>query len=227
MGLTLDQARKQIDSILARYDTARKRGPRSILPSAITAGKTYEAWVLCDVLEKLTTLEGYSATLQAGARVVLKSAPGPINSTYAHFRLDHPHRARLDLWTDVEFVTLSASRRGIPAALVATADYHELDIVVVPTGTLDRPRHSDIKIGVECKNVGYTKDMLRALLGVRRELSLLVSPEERTDFTAWPRNEVPAHPSSCLLGYSTDARISAYAQAAAVFGVDLMHEPLP
>ena len=81
-------------------------------------------------------------------------------------------------------------------------------------------------IGVECKNPTYRKDMLRGLLGVRRELSYLYDPTP-TPFRAWPRPVVPAIPPSCLLAFATDPRVTDFAAPGEVFGIDFLHEPLP
>ncbi len=227
MGLTLPKTRERIDRILERYRAASGGPSASVLPAAVTSGKTYEAWVLCRVIEQLVNNEGYDAVLVESDRVVLKSAPGPINRSYAHFELRRSGSLRFEVWTDIEFVTLSAAMRGVPSGAELPCDYHELDIVVVPHGLSGRPRHDQIALGVECKHVSYTKDMLRSLLGVRRELSLLTTPAEPTEFATWPRDEVPAHPPSCLLACSSDRRIEDFTEPAETFGVDLRFEPLP
>jgi len=76
---------------------------------------------------------------------------------------------------------------------------------------------------VECKNTGYTKDLLKSILGIRRELSLL-RDDQRTRFSKWPRRLVPADPPSCLLVYSTDSAVLDYASPGEVFGIDFVHE---
>jgi hypothetical protein len=114
-----------------------------------------------------------------------------------------------------------------PVALpLSSGDYHELDIIAVPAGMAGRPPHASVFIGVECKNTGYTKDLLRFLLGVRRELSLL-RDAQATCFTAWPRGTVPADPASCLMVYSTYPAVSSFQGPGGVFGVDFVHLPLP
>jgi len=224
--MNLEEARQQIDQILAGYQLANGESPTSILPVAVTAGKTYEAWVLCRVLQHLHHDEGYEITLQGSSMIRLKSAPGPINSGYAHFYLTRRAGDDLEVWTDVEFLTLSAAQRGVTPSLAERCDYHELDVMVVPAGTLDRPGIEAVRIGVECKNLTYQKDMLRALLGVRRELSFLTEPM-RTPFHIWPRTAVPATPPSCLLAYGSDPAILSYAAPGQVFGIDFIYEPLP
>jgi hypothetical protein len=226
VALTLNEARRRIDHVLGGYQRAAGGTGRSVLPATVTAGKTYEAWVLCDVLEHLHRDEDFTITLMKSSLVRLKSAPGPINRGYAHFRLTRSGREDLEVWTDIEFIALSASYRRVGSSSADRCDFHELDVVVVPAGLAGRPRFEDIRIGVECKNLAYQKDMLRGLLGVRRELSLLREPLA-TGFSAWPRRSVPAEPPSCLLAYGTDPGILDYAPPGETFGIDFVYEPLP
>lgn len=222
--LTPQEVKTRIDGILRRYQ-ARGGAAPSVVPPALTAGKLYEAWVVCSVLERLRVDEGYSIVLRRATNVTLKSAPGPINRTYPYFELTASGSPSLEVWTDIEFMALShAQRAGFGPPL--PGDYHELDVVVVEAGTDGRPTHAQILLGVECKNTGYSKEMLRGILGVRRELSLLVDPVA-TGFRTWPRAVVPANPPSCLLVYSTDPGVAAYAAPGGVFGIDFIHEPLP
>jgi hypothetical protein len=226
MALTFDRAQKQIDRIFGSYQAAVGSSRRSLLPPTLTAGKIYEAWVLCRVLEHLSQQERYTVTLRESSKICLKSAGGPINRAYAHFQLDRAGSRSLEVWTDVTFLTLSASHRHVVSKSAERCDYHELDVVVVPSGTQGRPTIKDICIGVECKNLSYEKEMLRALLGVRRELSLLSGPEP-TGFRSWPRRTVPADPPSCLLAYGTDRQILDFAPPGQTFGIDFFYEPLP
>lgn len=220
--MNFDSARVQIDTILANYAQAKHASGQSVLPSNLTAGKVYEAWALCRVLERLRAEEGYDVVLHESTKVLLKSSPGPINRGYSHFELRHPARESLEVWTDVEFTAMSARNRHTHRP----CDYHELDVVVVPAGTTGRPGHAAVRIGVECKNTGYTKGLLRSLLGVRRELSLL-QHDVRTGFSRWPRALVDADPPSCLICFSTDPLVDSYRDPALFYGVDLVYEPLP
>jgi hypothetical protein len=79
---------------------------------------------------------------------------------------------------------------------------------------------------VECKNTEYTKSLLKEILGVRRELSLLQGAELRTRFSKWPRQTVPAKPASCLTVYATHPVVLEYARPGSVFGIDFYHEEL-
>jgi hypothetical protein len=229
MSVDVTQAKQRIDTIMDGYQQAVGMQPHSVFASTATrvsasvAGKVYEAWVLCEVLERLRVDEAYAATLRGASTVTLKSSPGPINPGYSYFEL-YDGTTRLELWTDVEFLTYSHDARS-PAS-PAAGEYHELDIVIVPAGTTDRPRHDEVVIGVECKHTTYRKELLRAVLGVRRELSLLVPPQP-TPFFVWPRRDVPASPPSCLLAYCSSASIQQYDEPGATFGIDFIHEPLP
>jgi hypothetical protein len=107
----------------------------------------------------------------------------------------------------------------------AKGDYHELDILVVGAGTTGRPRHDQIWLGVECKNTGYEKGLLKEILGIRRELSLLTDWQP-TKFARWPRASVRATPPSCLLVYSTDEDVADYSAPGNTFGIDFIHEAM-
>ncbi len=220
MPLTLDQAKARVDAIFAAYASASTSSTPSLLPANLTDGKMYEAWVLSVILEKLHLIEGYDIQLVNSSKVVLKTSGGPINPAYPHFVLSSAGLLVAEVWTDVEFVTMSHQRRGSPP--ISPADYHELDIVVVPIGTTGRPRHDEVLFAIECKHSAFTKAMARAALGVRRELSLLTDTTE-TVFSVWPRSAVPAHPPSVFSVYSSDPGVAAHDDAGQVFGVDFEH----
>lgn len=222
MALTLAQVKTRIDGILGKYASTGAPAT-SLVSSQLTAGKVYEAWVLCDVLSHLRYDEGFTITLRQGNKPRLKSAPGPINRAYPYFAIQGPYWSG-EVWTDVEFLTLSYSQRG--AVLPQSSDYHELDILVVPPGTTGRPTHDEVVLGVECKNTSYSKGLLREILGVRRELSYLQQPQQ-TRFTTWPRSQVRAHPPSCLLVCTTDPGATNHQETGNIFGIDFTHVPLP
>lgn len=214
-----ESAREAIDRVINGFAGATKR---LALPPADNAGKLYEAWVLTRLLEQLRDHEGFDITLREARELRLKSAPGPINRDYAHFLLERPGLA-LEVWTDVEFIALSALRRGVGA--ISSCDFHELDIVAVPAGTNDRPPCGAILLGVECKNTPCRKDLLRSSLGVRRELSY-IHEDLPTAFTSYPRATVPAYPASCLMVFSTDRRVEDFKPPGDIFGVDYKYEPI-
>lgn len=179
--------------------------------------------MLSRVVERLAVDEGYSLSLIGGTKIQLKSAPGPINRSYPRIEQKRGGTCVAELWTDVEFLSLSHCKS--PGASVTKGSYHELDLVIVHSGLSGRPRCDAIWLGVECKNTRYQKGLLKEILGIRRELSF-VTDDRATNFKVWPRRRVPADPASCLLVYSTDANVGDYAAPGQVFGIDFIHEPM-
>jgi hypothetical protein len=221
--MTRDQIQRQLEQIFQRHLGATPTVTQGLVPPTISAGKLYEAHVLSRIVERLALYERYQLTLVGGLKLQLKSAPGPINRSYPRIELKRSGRSVAELWTDVEFLTLSHC--SSPGSTVTKGSYHELDVVIVDPGLTGRPRCDALWLGVECKNTGYQKGLLKEILGIRRELSLLVE-ERATRFRTWPRSSVPANPASCLLVYSTDAVVSDYSAPGKMFGIDFIHEPM-
>jgi hypothetical protein len=219
-------AKRKIETLLRRFVTASSQSAySSVIPAAMTAGKLYEAHVLSKVIEALATRESYSIRLINGMFLPLKSAPGPINRSYAYFELRRSGSLRAEIWTDVEFLSFSCHQRG-KRYLPDRGDYHELDIIVATAGISGRPQYSDIWLGVECKNPAtYGKNLLKEILGIRRELSLLADARA-TRFTNWPRSIVPANPPSCLMVYTTDSSVTSYSGPGETFGIDFVYESI-
>jgi hypothetical protein len=217
--------KRKIEGLLRRFVTASSQSAySSVIPAAMTAGKLYEAHVLSRVIEALATQEGYSIRLINSTFLPLKSAPGPINRGYAYFELRQSGTLRAEIWTDVEFLSLSCDRRGKKYS-PDLGDYHELDIIVTMPGLNGRPSYAEIWLGVEFKKTAYTKNLLKEILGIRRELSYL-QDEGPTRFAKWPRTIVPAYPPSCLMVYTTDQDVANYSGPGDVFGIDFVYEPV-
>ena len=140
----------KVEALLKRFAAASSQAAySSVIPKSLTTGKLYEAHVLSLVIEKLSVQEGYRVVLKNSAFLPLKSAPGPINRSYAYFELWRSRTLCAEIWTDVEFLSLSCARRGNTSA-PGKGDYHELDIIVAEPGLCGRPSHSSIWLGVEC-----------------------------------------------------------------------------
>jgi hypothetical protein len=201
----------------------KKADIEGLIPKALTAGKLYEAYVLALVCQQLKSHENCTLTLIGSSKITLKSSPGPINSAYPYIRVDRNGQHFANIWTDIEFTSLSASQSGkVPLTL---GDYHEMDIAVLSPGASARPLPAQVLLAVECKNTGYQKSLLREILGVRRELSLLQAPVP-TAFSIWPRAMVPADPPSCIAVYSSDPSVLNYSGPSSFFGIDFFHQPL-
>lgn len=222
--MTKEDLKNRITDIFDNLFPSAANADKDLVPATLTDGKLYEAYIVAVVAENLAVEEGFDLVLSNGNHVQLKSSPGPINRNYPRIQLNHSGRTVAELWTDIEYLTLSyaGSARGTPNK----GDYHELDIVVVPHGANGRPRHDQIWLGVECKNVDYDKSLLKEILGIRRELSLLQSPQS-TMFSSWPRSRVPADPPSCVLVYASKPKVLEYSDPGELFGIDFVHEPLP
>jgi hypothetical protein len=221
--MTARQIENQIKTILTTHLAGPSAGLGRLVPPAISQGKLYEAYVVAKIVENLTVENGYQLLLVGGQKFYLKSAGGPINPAYPRIQLNQNGACVAELWTDVEFLSLSYCIRNF--GQVTKGDYHELYVLVVEVGTTGRPRPEDVWLGVECKNTGYEKTLLKQILGIRRELSLLQTPAP-TRFPKWPRKMVPASPPSCLVVYSTDSSVTEYAAPGAIFGIDFFYEPM-
>lgn len=213
----------KITKALRKGISAKKSALADLIPESLTAGKAYEAYVLGLVCERLHVDEGFSLRLIGGKKIVLKSSPGPINTSYPHIAVFQGQQHIANIWTDVEFKTLSATMSGKPS--LSLGDYHEMDIAVVVPDAAARPTPDQVLLLVECKNTGYQKSLLREILGIRRELSFL-SPLSPTQFSTWPRSVVPADPPSCIAVFSTDPDVLSYCDPGITFGIDFFHEPL-
>lgn len=214
-----EKLKKKIRAAFKKYMTADSRELSTVVGRIDGPGKLYEALILGLLAEKLVREEGCDLELVGGSALRLKAAPGPINRDYGVVRVTRNGDVMGELMTDVEFMGLGRELAG-PSTPASLGDYHELDILMVPSGTAGRPIHREVLLGVECKNTFFQKHYLREALGLRRELSLL-KEKQPTVFETWPRRLVPAEPSSCLLVYSSDYRVTDYAASGTPFGIDL------
>jgi hypothetical protein len=222
--MTAAEARKRITQAFAKVFGISPSSASKVLPLGDPLGKLYEAYVLTQVVRELRIKEGLQADLVNSRSLTLKAGGGGINRSYPFVQLKKNGRVWAELWTDIYFTTLScdsARRTGSPLA----CDYHEMDIVVVPPRTSGLPCNSDIWLAVECKARPYGKNLLREILGIRRELSYLDHPVS-TRFTVWPRSSVPANPPSCIMVYSTDPDAANCQPAGDRFGIDFVHCPI-
>ena len=214
----------RIELALDSYLVGGTAGMGSLVNDDVTYGKLYEAFVLSLVVTNLAAIEGLDLRLSTGTKVVLKSAPGPINYSYPHIQISRNGVHVANIWTDVEFMAYSCAQSNTVAT--EPGHYHELDIVIADATASRRPRPEEMWLGIECKYRSYSKSFLREILGVRRELGLLHNPPLRSHFQEWPRKYVPAKPPVCLIAYSSDSAIGSYSFPGELFGVDFEHVPM-
>jgi hypothetical protein len=221
--MTAAQIKKEIKSVLYNHLAGPSAVLAKLVPSSVPEGKLYEAFILARIVENLALQDGYELRLVGGDKIYLKTGGGPINPAYPRIQIHANGTCVAELWTDIEFLALSRWRRNF--GQITKGDYHELDILVVEAGTTGMPTPDKIWLGVECKHTSYEKSLLKQILGIRRELSLL-QPPVATRFPKWPRVAVPADPPSCLVVYSTDSSVTEYAAPGDVFGIDFFYQPM-
>lgn len=224
--MTERQIKYTITRTFRRYMSAPSKRRFNPIPKSLAPGKMYEAYILSLIARELTRKEGLTLKLAAGSNLRLRCSPGPISRNYPHIDVFDSQGVKIaELWTDVEFLTLSYAQRGSPNP-VEPGDHHELDILMVKPDLQGRPPHDSILLGVECKNTKYRKGLLREILGVRRELSLLTAQPVHTCFKYWPQISVRANPPSSLIVYTTSSDVRDYDTPGQVFGIEFFYEPL-
>lgn len=219
-------AEAAIRSVFGAYGIASSTIPAGA--SSHARGKVYELYVLTQVIRHLRSL-GYRISFShpSGA-VKFKSSPGLLKASDPHFSVSLPgHKPTFDVYVDIEFQTLGSSRmRG--RALSDLSEHHEIDIGVFRHGLNNaRPAHTDVALAVECKAVvSLSKAVIRGILGLRRELSLLSPP--RTSVLAAIAGhsvpDVPAEPPSEVWLVTTDPNVSRYSNSPATFGIYCIHD---
>lgn len=168
---------------------------------------------------------GFTLTFK-GASLQFKGSPGKIKKSEPHFEITSPNRttASLYLFVDIEFETLGSQYVGVSDNSLR----HEIDIVVVDVDS-GYPTYKNIAFGVECKAVSnFAKSILKEVLGVRRELSLL-DRETKSLLSARggrPSVTVPAKPPSEYWLAYIDPAGNSYKASPAAFGVEFKHMPI-
>lgn len=220
--ISLAKAKSRIRSAFKNFSSTGAIG--SIIPPKANAGKLYEVIVLADLIERLTVQEGLNLAFVGGAKLYLRTSGGPIDPSYPHIEISRSGTLVARLFTDIEFLTLSATRAGKTSPLYY-GDCHEVDLIIVDVGTTGYPTPDEIWLAVECKHTIYQKSLLRESLGVRRELSYLAE-DQSTAFNNWPRATVPAFPPSCLMVCCSQLSVLDYATPGPTFGIDFEYIPV-
>lgn len=211
-------ARREIARIFSAYKRL-SAGDRDRV-NKLRGGKLYELYVLSYVLERLRA-RGFRISFY-GRTLRFKSSPGQIRRADPHFELRSPTTgAAYWIFVDIEFETLGSARVQVSDRSLR----HEVDIVVVSVDS-GYPKHSDILLGVECKAVAnFSKSILKEVLGVRRELSLVGRSQSSLLSVAGgsPNVDVPADPPSEYWLAYIDPIGDVYAESPKAFGVEFMH----
>lgn len=200
---------------------------RNVRPSLVRAGKgkVYELYCLAQTVMFLDGLTGVSVRLEDGATgttVDFKSSPGMIDRNRSHFVVNGMG-PDLELHTDIEVQTLSSS---LPGGTVGLSSYHEIDLVLV-AGAQDRrrPDRNQIVLGVECKaQANFKKEIVRQVLGVRRELSVIGRPAQRRLMPPHGGSQfINAHPASEYWLAFVDPKGRLYRSGPEKFGIEFLN----
>lgn len=215
-----EKAIRAINSVFSKYKKIRKADSTNL--KELTDGKLYELFVLGQVLRQLRA-RGFRIKF-IGTTLEFKAAPGFIDANDPHFEIFSPGASAPDfkLYTDIEFRTLGSSMSNDPGA----SSYHELDIVIVRAEATGRPRFDQVALGVECKSTAkFKKSILKEVLGVRRELSLLSDDQlsALSRFEDVETKQVPADPPSEFWLAHIDPSGSLYESSPRMFGIQFQN----
>lgn len=212
-------AKSEIRKFFKKHGVSAKKAAASA-----SDGKVYELYCLVQTLDWLKS--EYPVTVRfVGSTVDFKASPGNIDRSKSYFEIAGGGHT-LELHTDIEIQTLGSALSG------GTGDnsgYHEIDLVLitpfVPNG--QKPRHDQLSLGVECKaHANFGKGIVKQVLGVRRELSLLVQNtpcDLDTRFGSTTIRRMNAQPASLYWLAFTDSKGLNYSQSPAAFEIDFKH----
>ncbi|MCF6446150.1 hypothetical protein [Nereida sp. MMG025] len=214
--MNITDAKKAVEDFFNTHGSCAKTAT-----SKAKVGKVYELYCIAKTLEELKAT--YGVTVQfVGPAVQFKASPGKIDRTKSYFIIER-NGHRFELHTDIEVRTLGSTSASTHTDLSA---YHEIDIVVVPPSATDRPDHYDVLLGVECKaHANFGKGIVKQVLGIRRELSLLTdeNPACLAHAFGFTSPMVPSYPPSEYWLAYIDPKGSNYSQSPGVFGIRFEH----
>jgi hypothetical protein len=214
--------KKKITTTLKAHANVSPARTQNLLPMKSLQGKLYEAHILATICEGLTIQEGLRISFVGGNILMLRQKGGPINRSYPYFKVWKDTTLFAELFTDLYFATLSYKMRGAPKHK-AYGDYHELDIAILQPGQTGYPQQTEVMLAVECKNTSINKNIIRELLGFRRELSFYLRNSQPTHFKVFPTNQTHSEPNSVHMFYCSDNRINRYTLNCIQFGILLRH----
>jgi hypothetical protein len=214
-----------ISSVLIAHASVATSTTKDLLPVTDLKGKLYEAHVLSRIIENLHTRELCTISLAgiSSTTLTLKRKGSDITNAFAYFEVVRNGVPFGEIYTDTYFSTLSLQRTTLVNTNPAT--YHELDIVMVPPGTLGRPDYKIIMLAVECKATLMQKSIFREVLGFRKEMGGRKTAI-RTAFNHWPVLLINNDPGSVHLFYCSSSGTTKYQVAGEFFGILVEHEPL-
>lgn len=213
------QAKKAISD----YFTNHKAAMAATLTKA-TGGKIYELYCLAKTLEWLSSTYGAHILLNGPRVVSFKASPGNLDRSKSYFVVRKGPWV-FELHTDIQVRTLGASH--LPGH-VDLSGYHEVDLVLIDPAVMNgsMPRHDQLVLGVECKShAKFEKGIVKQVLGIRRELSLLTQPQESILDTCFGRSgyvgaPIRAEPASLYWLSYVDPKGDRYSDSPGFFGIE-------
>lgn len=225
--MDLGTLKNEIVNMLQENVEASEKSDYQVIKDDEKAGKLYEAYILASVCSSLKNEEGLRLELSVGEKIYLKRGTGPINRAYPCIEAYRGDELVAEIWTDVCFLSQSYLRTSTYSKSKAPqyGDYHELDILMVEPNLESYPRPEQIWLGIECKNTGMRKGILKEILGVRRELSFINEPRN-TKFKKWPQIEARSNPPCCLMLFSSDEAVEKYTNAGNFYDVKFIYQEM-
>lgn len=222
--VSAEKAKAAIESVFAAIGHSLAAVPLEVRKP--TAGKVYEVTVLAEVLVDLRRRGFFLSFSNPHKKIELKGAAGMLDPSDPHFdvRTSPSSTVAFEVFMSVEFLTMGSANGSVGDL----SDRHEIDVGVFDAGLSGYPSHSHVALAVECKAVTpFTKALIRGILGLRRELSLLDAPRPSKLAVALghfsPR--VPAEPASEVWLAASDWRVSQYQGSPAHYGIICKHIP--
>ena len=218
--MNVNDFKKDIETFFNRYG-------KIIVQTAkpLEKGKIYELYCLSRTVKELKSRYGLFVIFNGKGRSIdFKASPGKLDRNKSYFVLQG-RMETFELHTDIEFLTLGIDLQA-NARPLDRSQYHEIDIMVLKAGVLGRPKFSHLALGVECKaHANFSKQTLKQVLGVRRELSL-VDELQPTKLATASKLLVPrvraAPPSEYWLAYP-DPGGNHYKESPNAFGIEFKH----
>jgi hypothetical protein len=202
----------------------------SLVGQSKAQDKLYELKALLETMDLLPGGAAKSFHLVGAASPRFRYKGGRIvRNQWPHIQMRIANQPYAELWNNIEFASLSAIDEHRTPGYPTYGDTHELDIVVTRIGQPDGyPPYADIEFGVEVKDRPYNKELLKALLGVRREMAYVYSgpPPAGVCRHAWWSIQGPgAVPDSALVAFASGGEITKYDGPEVRFGLKMIHLP--
>ncbi|MBL0730621.1 hypothetical protein [Piscinibacter sp. HJYY11] len=208
------------------FDIAAK-APTPLKLQVMTRDKLFEMLVLARLLRAFRRAYPKASIVHVppskggkASELVVASKPALADrKRFSHFDLfDDAGNPMGEVWTSVEFESLSWDRNGGAPGKAPREARHELDVCVLAPAADERPAHSQVIAGISCKDVRTsTKENVREALGLRRETAFLRDPQP--SLATWLVPVVPAEPSAPILLVSSDLGVKKYSSPVDALGV--------